>query len=120
MIFLKCLKLFVLYALGINRTYLRGLQHPINEEGDINKYIYRFNMLGALLFQNQADGRFTDKAFSICMMMIKEKRNKKYYGSGVSIDGSLFVHVRGNTVTFENNDPNKPVLAIRSIYTQIS
>lgn len=40
-------------ALGIRRAYLRGLQHPVNSEGDINKYIYRFNMLGALPFQDQ-------------------------------------------------------------------
>lgn len=42
-------------ALGIRRAYLRGLQHPVNSEGDINKYIYRFNMLGALPFQDQTE-----------------------------------------------------------------
>ena len=42
-------------ALGIRRAYKRGLQHPINAEGDINKYIYRFNMLGALPFQDQVE-----------------------------------------------------------------
>ena len=40
-------------ALGIRRAYLRGLQHPINTEGDINKFIHRFNMLGTLPFQDQ-------------------------------------------------------------------
>ena len=28
-------------ALGVERAYLRGLQHPIGNEKDIDKYIYR-------------------------------------------------------------------------------
>ena len=52
-------------ALGIRRAYLRGLQHPITAEGDINKYIYRFNMLGALPFQNQSKWKIYKECFSI-------------------------------------------------------
>jgi hypothetical protein len=40
-------------ALGIRRAFLRGLQHPVASEGDINKFIHRFNMLGTLPFQDQ-------------------------------------------------------------------
>ena len=61
-------------ALGIRRAYLRGLQHPIAAEGDINKFIHRFNMLGALPFQDQSatdsgksvwvgGGKFAEQAF---------------------------------------------------------
>ena len=40
-------------ALGVERAYLRGLQHSIASEGDIDKYIHRFDLLGALPFIDQ-------------------------------------------------------------------
>jgi len=42
-------------ALGMKRAFLRGLQHDITEEGEINRYIYRFNMLGALPWQDKIE-----------------------------------------------------------------
>jgi hypothetical protein len=97
-------------ALGIRRAYLRGLQHPITAEGDINKYIYRFNMLGALPFQDQAtNGQFTKNAFQY-YEDDDQKKTKSIMVQAITLDGTPYVHVKGNTVTFENNDPNKPVL----------
>ena len=85
-------------ALGIRRAYLRGLQHPINEEGDINKYIYRFNMLGALPFQNQADGQFTDKAFSwhVDQEGIQGDPAKSFMVQAQTIDATPFVDIDTN------------------------
>lgn len=97
-------------ALGIRRAYLRGLQHQIAKEGDINKYIYRFNMLGALPFQDQSTGgQFTKNAFQYYEDDDQEE-TKSIMVQALTLEGTPYVHVRGNTVTFENNDPNKPVL----------
>lgn len=97
-------------ALGIRRAYKRGLQHPITTEGDINKYIYRFNMLGALPFQDQATGgKFTENAFQY-YKDDDEKKTKSIMVQAISIDGTPYVHVKGNTVSFENNDITKPIL----------
>lgn len=100
-------------ALGIRRAYLRGLQHPVNTEGDINKYIYRFNMLGALPFQDQSEpssgiggklhwpggGGFAEKAFNYYVDS-SDRNTQSIMVQALSIDGEAFAVVNGTSVGF--------------------
>ena len=56
-------------ALGIKRAYLRGLQHEIANEGDIDKYLYRFNMLGTLPFQDQVE---PEGSKSVALVLVED------------------------------------------------
>jgi len=83
-------------ALGIKRAYLRGLTYNVNSEEDIDKYIHRFNLNGALPFQDQSvpspnGGRFADKAFFF------GTRNTIIL-QAIRIDGEPFLVVDGEDI----------------------
>jgi len=83
-------------ALGIKRAYLRGLIHNINGEDDIDKYIYRFNLNGALPFQDQAQGKFADKAFFF------GTRNTILLQT-ISVEGDALTAVSGEDISTVDN-----------------
>ncbi|MEK9698588.1 MAG: hypothetical protein VW270_22640, partial [Candidatus Poseidoniales archaeon] len=67
-------------ALGVERAYLRGLQHPIGNEKDIDKYIYRFDLRGCLPFidrnTNSVDSTklfFTPKGSTLMLFCVTNK-----------------------------------------------
>lgn len=94
-------------ALGIERAYLRGLTKSIASEEDIDKYIYRFNLNGALPFQDITNisasnwvggGEFAERAF--------------FYGTKNTIllqcirqDGEPFFVCNGSDIEVVHSDP---------------
>jgi len=84
-------------GLGIKRAYLRGLSYGVNSEEDIDKYLYRFNLNGALPFQDQSapspnGGSFADKAFFF------GTRNTILL-QAIRVDGVPFLMVDGEDIT---------------------
>ena len=97
-------------ALGIRRAYLRGLQHPIAAEGDINKFIHRFNMLGALPFQDQSatdsgksvwvgGGKFAEQAFQY-YVDTPDRKTRSVMVEALTLDGDAYAVVNGTSVAF--------------------
>lgn len=94
-------------ALGIERAYLRGLIWPIASEEDIDKYIHRFNLNGALPFQDKNNptganwkggGEFAERAFfystknTILLQCIRQ-------------DGEPFLVCNGESIELASLDP---------------
>lgn len=94
-------------TLGIERAYLRGLIWPIASEEDIDKYIHRFNLNGALPFQDKNNptganwkggGEFAERAFfystknTILLQCIRQ-------------DGEPFLVCNGESIELASLDP---------------
>ena len=82
-------------ALGVERAYLRGLQHPIGNEKDIDKYIYRFDLRGCLPFvdrnTNSVDSTklfFTPKGSTLMLFCLTNK-NEVY--TSITRDETHFI-----------------------------
>lgn len=82
-------------ALGVERAYLRGLQHPIVNEKDIDKYIYRFDLRGCLPFvdrnTNSVDPTklfFTPKGSTLMLFCVT---NKNEVFTSITRDETHFV-----------------------------
>ena len=82
-------------ALGVERAYLRGLQHPIGNEKDIDKYIYRFDLRGCLPFvdrnTNSVDPTklfFTPKGSTLMLFCVT---NKNEVFTSITRDETHFV-----------------------------
>lgn len=116
-------------AMGIKRAYLRGLQHAIQSEEDIDRYIHRFNLRGALPFQDQTyptdqeqpnwigGGLFSQKAFTF----YEDDDNNKTHSimlQCIKTDGDVFIQCKDSTVDFVQSGNTLPLTAFIPKYRE--
>ena len=114
-------------AMGIKRAYLRGLQHAIQSEEDIDKYIHRFNLRGALPFQDQTypddqpnwrgGGFFSEKAFTFYEDNDDDKTHTIMLQC-LKTDGDVFVQCKDSTVDFVQSGNTLPLTAFIPKYRE--
>jgi len=101
-------------ALGIKRAFLRGLKKSISSEEDIDRYIHRFNLRGALPFQDQNEpqqenwiggGFFAEKAFAYYNDTADDDKKKTHtiLLQCLTTDSNNFIRCANSTVDFLEN-----------------
>lgn len=111
-------------ALGIKRAYLRGLQFPIASEEDIDKYIHRFNLRGALPFQDQTyptsatQQNWTGGGYFASAAFRSTNNTHSILLQCINVDGNTFIQCKDSTVDFIQGNRILPLTAFIPKYRE--
>ena len=82
-------------ALGVERAYLRGLQHPVASEEEIDRFIYRFDLKGAVPFVDNVTRQIPEKG----KIYFKPTTNMMLFFCTTN-DDNVFLSITNNIADF--------------------
>ena len=82
-------------ALGIERAYRRGLQHPVTSEEEIDRFLYRFDLKGAVPFVDNVTGQIPEGG----KVYFKPTKNMMMFFCTTN-DDNVFLSITNNIADF--------------------